>query len=152
MSNTQALSLRPSVCKAYICHIQTHTDGNNQLGVFPTTPLITAWVGNNLSGSLKRGVGFGMVVGFANFGGIVAAFIYRSVDSPRFIEGHTIFLSMLSVSFVLTALMMSYYKWENSRRDARDAERGLTADTYTPEMKLEQQHEGDDATFWRYTI
>ncbi|KAF7857992.1 hypothetical protein EAF04_009348 [Stromatinia cepivora] len=122
------------------------------VGVFPTTPLITAWVGNNLSGSLKRGVGFGMVVGFANFGGIVAAFIYRSVDGPRFIEGHTIFLSMLSVSFILTALMMSYYKWENSRRDARDAERGLTADTYTPEMKLEQQHEGDDATFWRYTI
>lgn len=46
---------------------------------------MTAWVGNNLSGSLKRGVGFGMVVGFANFGGIVAAFAYRSNDSPRYL-------------------------------------------------------------------
>ncbi|RAL61266.1 hypothetical protein DID88_010345 [Monilinia fructigena] len=54
-------------------------------GIFPTTPLMTAWVGNNLSGSLKRGVGFGMVVGFANFGGIVAAFAYRSNDSPRYL-------------------------------------------------------------------
>ncbi|QSZ33161.1 hypothetical protein DSL72_002747 [Monilinia vaccinii-corymbosi] len=121
-------------------------------GIFPTTPLMTAWVGNNLSGSLKRGVGFGMVVSFANFGGIVAAFVYRSVDSPRFIAGHATLLGLLTLSFVLTAFMMSYYWLENARRDARDAERGLTADTYTPEMKLEQQHEGDDATFWRYTI
>ncbi|ESZ90904.1 hypothetical protein SBOR_8711 [Sclerotinia borealis F-4128] len=122
------------------------------VGVFPTTPLLSAWVGNNLSGSLKRGVGFGMVVSFANFGGIVAAFIYRSVDAPRFIEGHAILLGQLSISFLLTAVMTTYYRWENARRDARDAERGLTADSYTPEMKLEQQHEGDDATFWRYTV
>ncbi|THV45202.1 hypothetical protein BGAL_0517g00030 [Botrytis galanthina] len=122
------------------------------LGVFPSLSLLTTWVGNNLSGSLKRGVGFGMVAGFANFGGIVAAFIYRSVDGPRFIEGHAILISLLSLAFVLTAFMMTYYKMENSRRDAKDAERGLTADTYTPEMKLQQKDDGDDATFWRYTI
>ncbi|KAK6598270.1 high-affinity nicotinic acid transporter [Botrytis cinerea] len=122
------------------------------LGAFPTIPLLSTWVGNNLSGSLKRGVGFGMVVGFGNFGGIVAAFIYRSADGPRFIEGHSIFLSLLCFAFVLTALMMTYYKMENNRRDARDAERGLTADTYTLEMKLQQKDEGDNATFWRYTI
>lgn len=70
----------------------------------------------------------------------------------RFIEGHSIFLSLLCFAFVLTALMMTYYKMENNRRDARDAERGLTADTYTLEMKLQQKEEGDNATFWRYTI
>lgn len=70
----------------------------------------------------------------------------------RFIEGHTILISLLSLAFVLTAFMMTYYKMENSRRDAKDAERGLTADTYTPEMKLQQKDDGDDATFWRYTI
>ncbi|KAK6596609.1 high-affinity nicotinic acid transporter [Botrytis cinerea] len=109
------------------------------LGAFPTIPLLSTWVGNNLSGSLKRGVGFGMVVGFGNFG-------------VSFIEGHSIFLSLLCFAFVLTALMMTYYKMENNRRDARDAERGLTADTYTLEMKLQQKDEGDNATFWRYTI
>lgn len=64
--------------------IEPRTNDNDCSGIFPTTPLLTAWVGNNLSGSLKRGVGFGMVVGFANFGGIVAAFIYQSKDSPRY--------------------------------------------------------------------
>ncbi|KAI9651352.1 hypothetical protein NHQ30_001393 [Ciborinia camelliae] len=122
------------------------------IGVFPTIPLLSAWVGNNVSGSLKRGVGFGMVTGFANFGGIMAAFVYRPGDSPRFIEGHAILLGLLSLSFVLTAFMTTYYRWENARRDALDAERGLTADSYTSEMKLEQQHEGDNATFWRYTV
>ncbi|TEY39984.1 hypothetical protein BOTCAL_0444g00060 [Botryotinia calthae] len=137
------------------------------LGVFPTTPLLSTWVGNNLSGSLKRGVGFGMVVGFGNFGGIVAAssialwmaLVSQASDDSslltthlRFIEGHSIFLSLLSLAFVLTVLMMTYHKMENNRRVARDAERGLTADTYTPKMKLQQKDEGDDATFWRYTM
>ena len=52
-------------------------------GIFSTIPLIGAWNSNNIGGSLKRGVGIAMQVGFGNFGGAVAGFVYLAQDQPR---------------------------------------------------------------------
>jgi hypothetical protein len=52
-------------------------------GIFPLVPLIGAWTANNIGGSLKRGVGIAMQVGFGNLGGAIAAFVYQSKDGPR---------------------------------------------------------------------
>jgi cyanate permease len=52
-------------------------------GIFPCIPIAAAWNGNNIGGSLKRGVGLAMQVGAGNLGGTIAAFIYLPKDSPR---------------------------------------------------------------------
>lgn len=52
-------------------------------GIYPLIPLGVAWNGNNIGGSLKRGVGIAMHVGFGNLGGTIAAFMYLSRHSPR---------------------------------------------------------------------
>jgi hypothetical protein len=52
-------------------------------GIFPIVPLIRAWNSNNIGGSLKRGVGIAMQVGFGNLGGAIAGFVYLSTDEPR---------------------------------------------------------------------
>lgn len=44
-------------------------------------------LGNNLSGQYKRGVGMALEMSIGNLSGVVAATIYRSRDSPRFIFG-----------------------------------------------------------------
>jgi hypothetical protein len=44
-----------------------------------------AWNGNNIGGSLKRGVGIAMHVGFGNLGGVIAAFVYQSRYAPRYV-------------------------------------------------------------------
>lgn len=41
-------------------------------GFFPNVPMGAAWQGNNVGGSLKRGVALGMHVGFGNLGGVVS--------------------------------------------------------------------------------
>ena len=41
-------------------------------GFFPNVPLGAAWQGNNVGGSLKRGVAIAMHVGFGNLGGVVS--------------------------------------------------------------------------------
>lgn len=51
-------------------------------GIYPLVPLGVAWNGNNIGGSLKRGVGIAMHVGCGNLGGILAAFIYLPKNSP----------------------------------------------------------------------
>jgi hypothetical protein len=53
------------------------------LGAYSFVPLIGAWNSNNIGGTLKRGVGIAMQVGFGNFGGVIASFIYLPHDAPR---------------------------------------------------------------------
>ncbi len=52
-------------------------------GIFALVPLIGAWNSNNVGGSLKRGVGIAMQVGFGNLGGAIAGFVYLAKDEPR---------------------------------------------------------------------
>ncbi len=52
-------------------------------GIYPLVPMGVAWNGNNIGGSLKRGVGIAMHVGFGNLGGAISAFIYLKRDGPR---------------------------------------------------------------------
>jgi hypothetical protein len=38
-------------------------------------PILVMWNGNNIGGSIKRGVGIAMQVGTGNCGGIIASFM-----------------------------------------------------------------------------
>jgi len=52
-------------------------------GIYPLVPMGVAWNGNNIGGSLKRGVGIAMHVGFGNLGGAISAFCFLQKYSPR---------------------------------------------------------------------
>lgn len=56
-------------------------------GSYAAFPGIVTWLGNNLSGQLKRGIGMAMQIGIGNFGGAIASNIYREQDAPRYILG-----------------------------------------------------------------
>ena len=51
-------------------------------GIYPNVPQGVAWNGNNIGGSLKRGVGIAMHVGFGNLGGTISAYLYLPRDGP----------------------------------------------------------------------
>jgi hypothetical protein len=107
-----------------------------------------AWNSNNIGGSLKRGIGIAMQIGFGNLGGVISSFTYLTTDEPRFIKGHAILIGLLSMSFVLTAFMTVYLRRENARRDAL----GVNPEEYSIEQKEEQREKGDEASFFRYTV
>ncbi|KAG8624752.1 hypothetical protein KVT40_007819 [Elsinoe batatas] len=117
-------------------------------GIYPNVPQGVAWNGNNIGGSLKRGVGIAMHVGFGNLGGVVAAYIYLPRDSPNFVTGHSILLGFISMSFLLSAFMTTYLRRENARRD-REYKR---PEEYTEEERMLEKDKGDHATFFRYTV
>jgi hypothetical protein len=74
-------------------------------GSYAGIPSVVTWLGNNLSGQTKRGVGMAFQIvryllpsddpvlttvlsqGIGNLGGIVASNVYRSVDSPHYYPG-----------------------------------------------------------------
>ncbi|TQS31680.1 hypothetical protein Golomagni_08027 [Golovinomyces magnicellulatus] len=119
-------------------------------GIYPTVPQGVAWNGNNIGGSLKRGVGIAMHVGFrqGNLGGAVAGFVIRQKDGPRYLSGYLILLGVSTMAFVLSIFMTLYLRKENKRRDEAHKDPSL----YTMEEKLAETDCGDNATFYRYTV
>ncbi|KAH9220811.1 major facilitator superfamily domain-containing protein [Leptodontidium sp. 2 PMI_412] len=121
-------------------------------GIFPCVPLGVAWNGNNIGGSLKRGVGIAMHVGAGNLGGVLAAFIYLPKDRPEFHQGHGILIGVITMSFCLSTFMRWWLKKENARRDQWATENNLFPGSYTQEQKQSERAKGDYATFFRYTL
>ena len=117
-------------------------------GIYPNVPQGVAWNGNNIGGSLKRGVGIAMHVGFGNLGGAIAGFIYLPKDSPHFRQGHGILIGMITMSTCLSIFMTVYLRRENARRDREHKDPQL----YTESEKRAEREKGDNATFFRYTV
>ncbi|KAI9155429.1 MFS transporter prlL [Paramyrothecium foliicola] len=118
-------------------------------GIYPNVPQGVAWNGNNIGGSLKRGVGIAMHVGFGNLGGAAAAFVIRNDDAVNgYRSGHIILICTTAMSTVLSILMTIYLRRENARRDAAYK----SPDEYTRAEKELETEKGDNATFFRYTV
>lgn len=62
------------------------------IGIYTQIPLSMAWNSGNIRNSGKRAVGIAMQVMGGNCGGIVASYVYLSVDAPRYIQGHSILI------------------------------------------------------------
>ena len=118
-------------------------------GVYPNVPQGIAWNANNIGGSTKRGVGMAMHVAFGNLGGMIAAYIYRSTDGPRFVSGHASLIGFQCMSLVLSTFMTLYLRRENKRRDAVS---GKLPSEYTETERLAERERGDLASFFRYTV
>jgi hypothetical protein len=48
----------------------------NDLLRYPMIPVMVMWNGNNIGGTVKRGVGIAMQIGVGNCGGVIASFMY----------------------------------------------------------------------------
>ena len=117
-------------------------------GIYPNVPLGVAWNGNNIGGSLKRGVGIAMHVGFGNLGGTISAYLFLAKDKPRYLPGLSTLLGCQAMALVLSVWMFIYLRRENARRDREYK----PPSEYTEEERLAEREKGDLATFFRYTV
>ncbi|KAM5545391.1 hypothetical protein V8D89_001004 [Ganoderma adspersum] len=118
-------------------------------GAYAGFPGVVAWLGNNLAGHYKRGVGMALHIGIGNFGGAIASNIYRSQDAPRYILGHGIELMFVGIGFIVLPIVVLSYKRINARRDALMKEANENGTKFTPE---ELRRLGDRAPDFRYTL
>jgi MFS family permease len=117
-------------------------------GIYSNVPQGVAWNGNNIGGSLKRGVGIAMHVGFGNLGGVIAAFVIRKSDAPHYRSGHAILTATSTMSCILSIFMTIYLRRENARRNAVHK----SPLEYSRAEKELEKDKGDNATFFRYTV
>ncbi|KAK4668343.1 uncharacterized protein QC763_000870 [Podospora pseudopauciseta] len=117
-------------------------------GIYPNVPQGVAWNGNNIGGSLKRGVGIAMHVGFGNLGGTISAYLFLTKDRPRYYPGFGTLLACQVMAATLSIFMTIYLRRENARRDREYK----PPSEYTEEERVAEREKGDNASFFRYTI
>jgi len=120
-------------------------------GSYAAVPAVVSWLGNNLSGQYKRGVGMALQIGIGNFSGAIASNIYRTRDEPRFILGHGLELMFLGIGFITVPLAIVLYRRVNASRDAID----IAGDCEKKQGKYtvqELRDLGDRAPDFRYTL
>ncbi|KAJ3714646.1 MFS general substrate transporter [Lentinula guzmanii] len=85
-------------------------------GSYSGFPGIVAWLGNNLCGQYKRGVGMALHIGIGNFSGAIASNIFRTQDKPRFILGHGIELMFVGIGLIFLPITVFVYTRINMKR------------------------------------
>ncbi|KAH9919548.1 major facilitator superfamily domain-containing protein [Fomitopsis serialis] len=118
-------------------------------GSYAAFPGIIAWLGNNLAGQYKRGVGMALHIGIGNFGGAIASNIYLSKDAPRYVLGHALELMFVGIGFIFLPITVLAYKRANALRDKQQQEMEEKGIKYSVE---ELRRLGDRAPDFRYTL
>ncbi|KAF7298055.1 hypothetical protein HMN09_01026800 [Mycena chlorophos] len=119
-------------------------------GAYAGVPGVIAWLGNNLAGQYKRGIGMALQIGIGHFGGAFASNMYRTQDKPRFIIGHACELMFVGIGLIATLVAAVNSDRINRKRDAMAraaAERGDK-----PYSAKELREMGDRAPDFRYTL
>ncbi|KAK3356550.1 putative MFS transporter [Lasiosphaeria hispida] len=70
-------------------------------GIYSSVPPILAWLSNNSAGHYKRATAAALQLAIANCGGILAVFIYPTIDAPLYYRGHSIVLGLLVAGWFL---------------------------------------------------
>ncbi|KAJ8488388.1 hypothetical protein ONZ45_g13974 [Pleurotus djamor] len=91
-------------------------------GSYAAFPGVVAWLGNNLAGQYKRGVGMALHIGIGNFSGAIASNIYRAQDNPRYLVGHGVELMFVGIGFIAVPTVVFLYKRINAQRDRVERE------------------------------
>ncbi|KAJ7461088.1 MFS general substrate transporter [Mycena latifolia] len=120
-------------------------------GAYSAFPGVVAWLGNNLSGQYKRGVGMALHIGIGNFSGAIASNIYRTQDKPRFIIGHGCELMFIGIGLISLPIAVMTYRRINSRRD-KAAQAALERGESNLYTRKELREMGDRAPDFRYTL
>lgn len=85
-------------------------------GSYSAFPGVVSWLGNNLAGQYKRGVGMALQIGIGNFSGAIASNIYREKDRPRYVLGHGLELMFIGIGYIAIPTLILIYTRINAKR------------------------------------
>ncbi|KAI5990302.1 MFS general substrate transporter [Pisolithus orientalis] len=104
------------------------------IGIYTGIPCVVGWLANNLHGKYKRGAGTALQVGMGNLGGIIASYIFRTQDEPRYVLGFAIEIGFLCMGMIVTAFSAYAYHRANTARIARAKRDGINEAKYAVDI------------------
>ncbi|KAK3317879.1 DNA-repair protein rad2 [Cercophora scortea] len=88
------------------------------MGLYVVVGLPLAWLPSNSPRYGKRTTATGMQLTVGNASGIMAPFIFPTLEGPRYVKGNAVSLSMVGMATALYGFLWFWYARENRRRDA----------------------------------
>ena len=116
-------------------------------GIYVIVGLPLAWMATNLPRYGKRAYGSGMQLTCGNSSGVMAPFLYKNHEAPRYVRGNAVTLSMVGFAGLVYAFMWFWYHNVNKRRA-----NGLEDDKIAGMTEEEIQEMGDRNPRFRYSI
>ncbi|EPS96925.1 hypothetical protein FOMPIDRAFT_1032200 [Fomitopsis schrenkii] len=86
-------------------------------GSYATLPGSIAWLGNNLAGQYKRGLGMAFQIGIGNLSSVIVSNIYLQKDVPRYVIGHAVELMFLGMGLLTLPILVFLYRRENAKHE-----------------------------------
>ncbi|KAK8044786.1 hypothetical protein PG993_004810 [Apiospora rasikravindrae] len=121
-----ALSIPPTIGYAILLR-QEHFSRRAQYAAtflvvmgIPTTPMVYAWLMNNLRGHGRRAVGSALVNSVGSCGGIVASNIFFARAGPRYYAGYGTALACIWITGMGTVVMAVAMYMANRSRERRE--------------------------------
>ncbi|KAL2753174.1 hypothetical protein ACRALDRAFT_2110862 [Sodiomyces alcalophilus JCM 7366] len=116
-------------------------------GLYVVVGLPLAWLPNNTPRYGKRTTANGMQLSMGNCAGIMAPFIYPTIDGPRYIRGHATTLAMVGMGTCIYGFLWYWLRRQNQRRDA-----GYVPPKQQHLSEDELAELGDESRRFRYII
>lgn len=116
-------------------------------GIYVIVGLPLAWLSTNLPRYGKRSYASGMQLTCGNASGVMAPFLYKNYEAPRYVRGNAVTLSLVGFSGLLYVFMWFWYRNLNTRRAS-----GLEDDKIAGMTEEEIQEMGDRNPRFRYSI
>lgn len=110
------------------------------MGVFAAGPASVSWGVNNAAGTSVRSVTSAYIISLGNCGSIVATWTYLPESAPQYTLGHALNLGALACAFLLAVSAITYYKWENTKRDKGERDHRLGGITEQEKRDLGSSH------------
>lgn len=86
------------------------------LGMYGTMPIIVCWANMNFSGHYRKMVGSAWQIGFGNIGGIIATFLYKDIDKPKYTTGNAVSMAMAVFAMLACTVYFFGLVVENKRK------------------------------------
>lgn len=86
------------------------------MGLYVAVGLPLAWLPTNLPRYGKRTFATGLQLTFGNVSGVMAPFLYKTNEAPRYVRGNAVTLAMVGFGGIVFGLMWIYYHWANRHR------------------------------------
>ncbi|KAK5061222.1 hypothetical protein LTR84_007764 [Exophiala bonariae] len=87
-------------------------------GLYVSVGIPLAWLPSGLPRYGKRTTATGMQLTIGNCAGIMAPFLYKTNEGPRYTRGHAVSLAMVAMATIFYSILWAYFIAENKRRNA----------------------------------